>query len=364
MVLSDMINNLDNPPLSREPSPPQEAPRHSHQLHSQSANQKPQREELLQEIDRMRRIETTWRELAAQYVAMIEAFDGLLYICSSSYEIEFMNRKLIERTGHLAMGEKCYQVLHNRKRKCPWCVNERVFQGATVRWEILSPKDHRWYYVVNTPIHYPDGRVYKMAMIQDITARKEAEEKLYRNTRTLKALTECSSTLVRARNEAGFIKDLCRIIVDTGGYRLAWVGFAETDKMKSVRPVGYAGFEKGYLETLKISWADTKRGRGPTGTAIRTGRPCICQNMLTDSKFAPWSAQARKRGYASSIALPLKAEGGIFGALNIYAQEPKAFDAEEVKLLQQLADDLAFGLSVLRLRQADLSEGNRQHTKP
>ncbi len=348
-----MVDKSDNYPLSQKLSSPQKAPRHSHQPDSQSASQEPQSEELLLEIERLRRIETTWRELAAQYVAMIEAFDGLLYICSSSYEIEFMNRNLIERTGHLAVGEKCYQALHNRKRKCPWCVNERVFQGETVRWEILSPKDHRWYYVVNTPIHYPDGRVYKMAMIQDITARKEAEEKLYRTTRALKVLTECSRTLVRTRNEAGFIQDLCRIIVETGGYRLAWVGFAETDKKKSVRPVGYAGFEKGYLETLKITWADTKRGRGPTGTAIRTGRPCICQNMLTDPKFAPWSAQARKRGYASSIALPLKAEGGIFGALNIYAQEPKAFDAEEVELLQQLADDLAFGLSVLRLRQAD-----------
>ena len=74
--------------------------------------------------------------------------------------------------------------------------------------------------------------------------------------------------------------------------------------------------------------------------------------MLSDPRFVPWRAQARKRGYASSIALPLKAEGGIFGALNIYAQEPKAFDAEEVELLRQLADDLAYGLTVLRLRQA------------
>ncbi len=349
-----MIDKLDNPPLSQELSSPLEASRHSHQPDSKSAIQKPKSEELRQEIERLRRIETTWRELAAQYVAMIEAFDGLLYICSSSYEIEFMNRNLIERTGHLAVGEKCYQVLHNRKRKCPWCVNERVFQGETVRWEVLSPKDNHWYYVVNAPIQYPDGRVYKMAMIQDITARKEAEEKLNRTTRALKVLTECSRTLVRASNEAEFIQDLCRIIVETGGYRLAWVGFAESDKKKSVRPVGYAGLEKGYLETLKITWADTKRGQGPTGTAIRSGRPCICQNILTDPKFAPWSAQARKRGYASSIALPLKAEGGILGALNIYAHEPKAFDAEEVELLQQLADDLAFGLTVLRLRQAQV----------
>lgn len=347
-----MINDSDKTRLSQELPSPLEVPRNSSRSDPQSAPQEPQSEELLQEIERLRRIETAWRELAAQYAAMIEAFDGHLYICSSSYEIEFMNKRLIERTGHFAVGEKCYNVLHNRKRKCPWCVNERVFRGETVRWEILSPKDHRWYYLVNTPIHYPDGRVYKMAMIQDITARKESEEKLFRTTRALKVLTACSRALVRASDEARFIQDLCRIIVETGGYRLAWVGFAEADEKKSVRPVGYAGFEKGYLETLKITWSDTKRGRGPTGTAIRTGQPRICQNMLSDPRFVPWRAQARKRGYASSIALPLKAEGGIFGALNIYAQEPKAFDAEEVELLRQLADDLAYGLTVLRLRQA------------
>ncbi len=308
-------------------------------------------EQLSQQIERMGRIESAWRELVAQYAAMIEAFDGHIYICSDTYEIEFMNKRLIERTGRYAVGEKCYKALHNRKRKCPWCINERVFRGETVRWEVRSPKDNRWYYIVNTPIQYPDGRVYKMAMIQDITAHKEAEKKLRRATRALQALSECRRALLRSTDEASLSQELCRIIVETGGYRLAWVGFTVMDEEKSVRPVGYAGFEEGYLESLKITWADTERGRGPTGTAIRSGQPSICRNILTDPRFEPWRVRARKRGYKSSIALPLLAEREILGTLNIYAQEPDAFDAEEVELLQKLADDLAYGLTVLRLRQ-------------
>ena len=86
---------------------------------------------------------------------------------------------------------------------------------------------------------------------------------------------------------------------------MVWIGFAENDEEKSVRPVASAGFEKGYLETMDITWADTERGRGPTGTAIRTGKPCACTDMLTDPKFAPWRDQAVRRGYASSLVLPL-----------------------------------------------------------
>jgi signal transduction histidine kinase len=112
----------------------------------------------------------------AKYEAIVEAFDGFVYICSSNYEVEFMNEKLIERTGRYAVGEKCHRILHELDHVCPWCVNERVFSGETVRWEVRSPKDNRWYSVVNTPLRHRDGSVSKMAMIQDITDRKLIEE--------------------------------------------------------------------------------------------------------------------------------------------------------------------------------------------
>ncbi len=89
-----------------------------------------------------------------------------------------MNQRFIERTGYYPLGQKCYRVLHGLEQPCPWCVNEQVFRGETVRWEVLSPKDNRWYYVVNTPIRHPDGSLSKMAMIQDITDRKEMEKAL------------------------------------------------------------------------------------------------------------------------------------------------------------------------------------------
>ena len=101
---------------------------------------------------------------------------------------------------------------------------------------------------------------------------------------------------------------------------------------------------------LNITWADTERGRGPTGTCIRTQETIIIKHMATDPRIAPWRAEALKRGYASSIAIPLLIDSEVFGALTIYAAEPDAFGAEEVELLTELASDLAFGITTLRTR--------------
>ena len=122
--------------------------------------------------------EEALREREARLAAMMSAFDGCIYVCSREYRVEFMNDRLIERTGYDGTGKKCYEVLHDRDAVCPWCVNEQVFNGETVRWEIQSPKDKRWYYVVNTPLYHADGTVSKQSMILDITERKEAEEAL------------------------------------------------------------------------------------------------------------------------------------------------------------------------------------------
>src|SRR5208282_272550 len=102
------------------------------------------------------------------------------------------------------------------------------------------------------------------------------------------------------------LQEICRVIVKEGGYRFAWVGFANHDEQKTVHPVAHAGYEEGYLEKLNLTWADTERGCGPTGMAIRTDQPAVCRDVVTDPTIAPWRDEAIKRGYTSSVALPLK----------------------------------------------------------
>jgi signal transduction histidine kinase len=185
-----------------------------------------------------------------------------------------------------------------------------------------------------------------------ITEREKREDELVRLSRTLRALSNINQAMMRVQSETELLQQFCQIVVDDCGHAMVWIGYAEEDEAKSVRPVAYAGFEEGYIDTLKITWADTARGGGPTGTAIRTGKPSSCRNMLTDPKFEPWRAEALKRGYASSIVLPLLAGGKPFGAVTIYSREPDPFSEEETKLLVELADDLAFGITAIRLRVA------------
>jgi PAS domain S-box-containing protein len=137
-------------------------------------------ERLQSEIVEHSKSEVALQESEEKYRAIVEAFDGQIYICSPDYAIEFMNKKLIERTGRDATGEPCYEVLHNRDSICPWCINDRIMKGETVRWDVQSPRDNRWYYVVNTPIHHTDGTVSKQAMILDITERVQVEEEKHK----------------------------------------------------------------------------------------------------------------------------------------------------------------------------------------
>jgi len=186
--------------------------------------------------------------------------------------------------------------------------------------------------------------------VLDITERLQAETQLRHINRTLQMISDCDQVLVRATDEAELLHAICRLVIDVGGYRMAWVGLAEQDEARSVRPVAEAGFVEGYLDTADITWADSERGRGPVGTAIRTKQTVVSRNILTDPAFEPWCKAAIQRGYAASAALPLQRGQRVLGALTVYASEPDAFDPAEVGLLTQLADDLAYGIAALRTR--------------
>jgi PAS domain S-box-containing protein len=208
--------------------------------------------------------------------------------------------------------------------------------------------------------HTPERRTFtgdEVSFLQAVSnilgsaiERYRAETQLRRINRANRALSLCNEAMVRATDEAEFLQRICEVIVEEGGYRFCWVGSAEEDEIKSVPPVAHAGSEEGYLSKLNITWADTERGRGPTGTSIRTRQTVLARNIATDAGMAPWREDALKRGYGSSIAIPLLVDSDVFGALTIYAAEPDAFGNEEEHLLSELASDLAFGITALRTR--------------
>ncbi len=221
-----------------------------------------------------------------------------------------------------------------------------------------------------------DGALVARAALSDISARKQAENalqtahaelesrvhertaELSRLNETLRMISECDQALVRSATEQELVGEICRIIKERGGYRMAWVGYAESDDTKRVRPVAAVGAIASDFEEARITWADEERGRGPTGSCIRLREVRVARDFFEDPELAPWRELARARGIRSALAFPLTADGRTFGALTIYAAEPAAFDPDRARLLAGLIDDLAFGIVALRAR-ADLQEARR-----
>ncbi len=176
---------------------------------------------------------------------------------------------------------------------------------------------------------------------------------LQRIQRTLRLVQQCRRALLHATDETALLQAVCEIAVAEGGYPFAWVGVAEQNEEKRMRPAAQAGKADGYLDAIDVRWSElVPQGLGPTGFAIRDRKPYWTRFIATDPAWTPWREQAMNQGFQSAIALPMTTDRGVFGALSIYSNVPDAFDAEEVSLLTELAEDLAFGISTLRTRLA------------
>lgn len=303
--------------------------------------------------ENLRKSEERFRTLA-DYTYDWETWKGpdgrYIYVSPSCERITGYRRE-----GFMADPDLLLKIVHPEDREKVRDHLQRSFRGDEIGhldFRILSKaNEERWISHYCQDVYDKDGSwLGRRASNRDISQRKRAEEELRKVNRVLNVLSESRRVMARASNEKEFLSRLSEVIVHQGEYRLAWVGFALQDENKTVLPVAQAGFEDGYLERVHISWADTEQGRGPTGTAIRSGEPCICRNILTDPRFEPWRQEAIKRGFGSSVALPIFFGDKTVGALNIYAAEPDAFNSEEMKLLLDLAADLSYGLGSMRNR--------------
>lgn len=209
-----------------------------------------------------------------------------------------------------------------------------------------------WVRSIGEAVRNAEGKIIRLqGAFQDITERKLAELELARSNRALRMMSACGVALIHAHEEASLLSEICRLVVELGGYRMAWVGYAREDKERTIEPMAHAGVEHGYLSIARLTWAeDDPRGRGPAGRAVRNGQLAVCANVAGDKDFLRWRAEALERGYQCIICLPLRHENRSFGVLALYSGEISQPGADELKLLQELADDLAFGIMSLRTR--------------
>ena len=176
------------------------------------------------------------------------------------------------------------------------------------------------------------------------------DNELFRVKKALATVSACHKVLVRARDKVELLEEICRALIETGGYRMAWIGITKNGGCNDVQKVARAGFDDGYLDNLKIELGNTEKSLCPTGMAIKTMRPYVVKNILACPDVLPWRGEALKRGYASCVALPMIDKAGAFGALNIFSDSSDVFHEDEVVLLKDLVDNIVYGLVALHTR--------------
>ena len=219
----------------------------------------------------------------------------------------------------------------------------------------MEHADGHWVWLEqrSTPILDAEGTLVAVeGVARDVSDRQRVEAHLARLNRVLRALTAANDALMRAGSEVELLEAICRVVVEEGAYRYAWVGYREDDEAGTVRPMASAGYEASDQPGLNVTWHPTERGMGPVGTSVREGRTVTLPDIATDPTFAPWREAALARGYVSGAAIPLRDGSQAFGALVIYSDEHDAATAEEIVLLEDLAEGLAYGVGTLRARAA------------
>lgn len=186
-----------------------------------------------------------------------------------------------------------------------------------------------------------------LVVSSELKKRLRVEDNLRMMSRLYRVLSLGNHLVVKAKEEQSLLQATCDLMVNEGGYRLAWVAYKQADPAARLTPMASAGFNDRYLDEIWLTWDDTPTGNGPAGKAIRTGTASKVRYINSDPTFI-WRDQAQLRGYQSVLSLPIRVNGEVIGAIIVYSAFPDAFDQDEENLLMELADDLGYGIWVLR----------------
>ncbi|OGB27514.1 MAG: hypothetical protein A3I66_06430 [Burkholderiales bacterium RIFCSPLOWO2_02_FULL_57_36] len=345
----------------------------------------------LQDITEKKQTEKATNQGQRRFYQIADAMSQIVWTAEPDGSPDYINHAMAEYTGiggadpamqswiNAAHGEdvdRCVALW----RECiytgePYSAELRLWRAsdATPRWHIVSAipiRDEagaivKWYgnatdiddrKVAEAKIHELADRLTRTLEsiaggVSDLTARRQSELNTARLNRALRMRTACNELLIRTSDETELLNGICRLTLDIGGYWTAWVGYAHDDEAKSIKFPAYAGIPEvgAYLSGSRHSWSeDDAIGRGPAGKTIRSGAATIIDDLTREPSMAPWFSSIKQYGFRGGIYLPLRDKERTFGLLAMYSSEVLTAPADEIKLLQDLADDLAFGISNIR----------------
>jgi PAS domain S-box-containing protein len=292
-----------------------------------------------------------------EFRSLAEAMPQIVWITRPDGANVYFNHQWMDYTGltlEESLGDGWSKPFHQDDQQRAW----DAWQQATTTVGAYSIECrlrradgvYRWWLVRGVPLQDTSGTILKwFGTCTDIHDLKLANLEISRFNRALGMLSRCNGALIRTTREPDLLNEICQIVVEAGGYRMAWIGYAQDDESPSITPMAHAGVEEGYLTETPITWNVNKpHGQGPAGEAIRTGHAVVCDDLERDHQLSGWLAVALRRGYRRNICLPLRDSTHTFGVLALYAAEVHQTSAGELKLLQEMADNLAFGIGKVR----------------
>ena len=302
--------------------------------------------------------EAALRASDAEFRMLAEAMPQIVWVANDEGANVYLNPQWEQYTGMPVadgVGSHWITAFHPDDQGPAWAAWREAFEGMTEYSTECRVRRHdgvyRWWLIRGVPTRAHDRPTKWFGTCTDIHDLKLAELEIVRMNRALAMLGRCHEALIRAEDERTLLDQVCRIAVDVGGYRMAWVGYAQDDEMLTVKPMAHAGAEDGYLSEVQVSWRETdKWGVGPGGQVIRSGSVVVVEDLSRASGYAHLSDPAQRRGYRGVTVLPLSSPKRTFGLIALYSAEVSQITADELKLLTEMANDLAFGIVNLRAR--------------
>jgi diguanylate cyclase (GGDEF)-like protein/PAS domain S-box-containing protein len=241
------------------------------------------------------------------------------------------------------------QSIHPEDRAKVFAAAEELMAGTgafDLEYRVVRPDGStRWIHDRGFPVRDAQGRTYRTTGIaEDITERKLAEQKIARLSRIQSVLGGINSAIVRIRDRQLLLQEACRIAVENGGFRMAWIGMVD-ESGKKLEVATWSGFENGFFDIChRLSLeAGTFEGEGMPGRAVRGRRPVVANDIAADPDVH-YKKEHLDRGYRAAIVLPLLAGEQPLGVLAMYVSEPNFFDDDEIRLLLDLAGDVSFAM--------------------
>ncbi len=315
----------------------------------------------VQDISERKQVEIALRKAKEQYDDLVNRIPVGIYLYhffpDGSDRFDYISPQFCQLLGVteaevLENPRVAFSAAHPEDLDSLLQANTQAFESQQpFHWEgrFLVHGEVRWIKLESEPTLLPGGETLWNGVVINITQRKLAEGSLAHAHSALNALSTVNHELIHASAEKELLQAICKAIVEQKEYRMAWVGYLQQDDSKSINLIASAGDEQGILAHVTPSWSGEELGL--CQIAVHSGKYQISKDILHDPRYQSWKELLSAHNCASSIALPLKESDKVFGILHVYSSEIDAFAEQEVQLLEEMSQDLAFGVASLRIRQ-------------